>query len=127
MARNLAHWTSYGFGLWLLRTRSDGAVVGRVLLRHLDLEGRDEVETGYSLAPRCWGQGLAAEAAVACLEMARDVLELDSVVALTSPGNLRSHRVLEKIGMELERLVEQEGHRHALFRIRFHPEPERQS
>jgi RimJ/RimL family protein N-acetyltransferase len=119
MERNLAHWTRHGFGLWLLRTRSDDAVAGRVLLRHLDLDGRDEVEVGYSLEPRYWGRGLAAEAAAACLDWARDILHLDSVVALTSPENLRSHRVLTKLGLELERTIELDGHLHALFRIRF--------
>ncbi|MEO7794665.1 MAG: GNAT family N-acetyltransferase [Thermoanaerobaculia bacterium] len=125
IARNLAHWERYGFGLWLLRDRSEpadggfgrlGSVVGRVLLRHLELEGVDEIEVGYSLAPACWGKGLAAEAAAACLGLARDVLRTDSIVALTAPANLRSHQVLRKIGMVLERQVLYEGSPQALFR-----------
>jgi ribosomal-protein-alanine N-acetyltransferase len=119
MERNLAHWSEFGFGLWLLydsREGREGAVVGRVLLRHLDLEGVDEVEVGYSLLPPHWGRGLAAEAATACLAMARDRLRLDTVVALTAAGNLRSHRVLQKVGMELERPVLYEGAELVLFR-----------
>jgi RimJ/RimL family protein N-acetyltransferase len=119
MERNLAHWSEFGFGLWLLYDPSDGgegAVVGRVLLRHLDLDGVDEVEVGYSLLPSRWGRGLAAEATTACLEMARDRLRRETVVALTAPGNLRSHRVLQKVGMELERPVLYEGSEFALFR-----------
>jgi RimJ/RimL family protein N-acetyltransferase len=119
MARNLAHWERHGFGLWLLRERSgeaESAVVGRVLLRHLELEGRDEIEVGYSLAPVCWGRGLAAEAAAACLGLARDELRVPSVVALTAPANLRSHQVLRKLGMVFERELLYSGSPQSLFR-----------
>lgn len=121
MARNLEHWSRYGFGLWLLRDKNDDAVAGRALLRHLELEGQDEVEVGYSLHPAFWGRGLAAEAARACLDLGRESLGLDSVVALTAPANFRSQRVLTKIGMLFERLVESDGHPHALFRTRSTP------
>jgi RimJ/RimL family protein N-acetyltransferase len=120
MTRNLAHWESHGFGLWLLRERSgsgNGDYVGRVLLRHLDLDGIDEVEVGYSLAPALWGKGLAVEVTRACLEMARERLRLETVVALTAPANRRSHRVLEKVGMAFERELLHEGSLLALFRV----------
>ena len=116
LARNLQHWTDYGFGLWILREARENRVVGRALLRHLLVEGRDEVEVGYSLYPEFWGRGLATEIAAACLEFGRRELGLPSIVAITLPINLRSQRVLTKVGLAYEREVRHEGIMHSLFR-----------
>jgi RimJ/RimL family protein N-acetyltransferase len=48
MDRNLRHWADHGFGLWILRERGGGAPVGRAVLRHLTIDGMDEVEVGYA-------------------------------------------------------------------------------
>jgi RimJ/RimL family protein N-acetyltransferase len=116
MERNLRHWAEYHFGVWLLRDSSDGQVAGRAVLRHLEIEGRDEVEVGYGFHPQYWGRGLAQEIAAACLEHAREALRLDSVIALTHPAHTRSQHVLTSIGMSYEREIEQEGERLAVFR-----------
>ena len=116
MERNLMHWTQHGFGLWLLRDRSTHTIVGRALLRTLPLDGVDEVEVGYSLHPAYWGRGLAAEASTACLTHASASLGCASVVAVTRPENHRSQRVLEKIGMHLERALDWHGVPHVLYR-----------
>lgn len=114
LERNLRHWADHGFGIWLLRDRA-GQVAGRGMLRHVWLADRDEVEVGYSLHPAYWGQGLASEIAAACLDHGHRALRR-SIVALTLPANLRSQRVLTRIGMTLEQLLEYEGQEHALFR-----------
>lgn len=120
--RNLAHWEEYGFGLWLLRDRPSGAVIGRAVLRHLEVEGVDEVEVGYGLMPEYWGRGLASEAAGACVRIARSRLSLRSVVAITLPSNAASQRVMQKSGLVYEREVTHDGVLHLLFRTRpFYP------
>jgi ribosomal-protein-alanine N-acetyltransferase len=119
LAKNLAHWDAHGFGAWMLRDRANGAVVGRAILRHLDVDGNDEVEVGYSLDPEFWGRGLATEIASACLEHAKHDLKLATVVAVTLPENGKSRRVLEKVGMTHERDWMHGGKTHVLYRIRF--------
>jgi ribosomal-protein-alanine N-acetyltransferase len=116
MTRNLDHWERYGFGVWMMRDRQDGRVAGRALLRHLLVEEVDEIEVGYSFYPAYWGQGLAAEAAGACLDLARESLDVASVVAVTLPDNARSQRVMSKVGMLYERMVDHAGLPHVLFR-----------
>lgn len=99
LERNLRHWEEHGFGLWILRDRDTGQVAGRALLRHLDIAGVDEVETGYSFHPAFWGRGLATETTLACLRIGHQELGLHTVVAVTHPANVPSHRVLTKAGM----------------------------
>jgi ribosomal-protein-alanine N-acetyltransferase len=57
------------------------------------------VEIGWRLAPRFWGKGLAVEGARAVLDYAFHQVNLQQVVAITVPANVRSRRVMEKIGM----------------------------
>lgn len=116
LARNLKHWDDYGFGVWILREPGQNRVAGRALLRHLLLEGRDEVELGYGFYPEFWGRGLATEIATACLHFGREQFRLPSVVAITRPANVGSQRVLTKVGLVYERDVSHEGIPHLLFR-----------
>lgn len=118
MEKNLRHWDQFGFGTWILRDRQDQRVAGRAVLRHLMVEGVDEIEVGYGFHPHQWGRGLASEITVACLEFARNDLNATSVVALTHPKHERSQNVLIKVGMIYDREVEEEGKVHALFRTR---------
>jgi ribosomal-protein-alanine N-acetyltransferase len=116
-ARNLKHWDDFGFGLWVLLERGGAEPVGRAVLRHLAIDGLDEVEVGYAFYPPFWGRGLATEVTAACLDLARERLGLRTVVALTSPNNLASQHVLRKNGLVYEREITHEGAPCALFRV----------
>jgi len=120
LARNLQHWTDYGFGLWILRDAGDGGgePIGRAVLRHLLVDSVDEVEVGYAFYPAFWGRGLATEVATACLELGRRELHLATIVAVTNPGSRASQHVLEKVGLVYERDFTHEGLRSSLFRTR---------
>jgi ribosomal-protein-alanine N-acetyltransferase len=118
LERNLAHWESHGFGLWMLRAQETDAIIGRAVLRHLEIEGVDEVETGYGLLPKYWGRGLATEVARACVHVGRSQLGLSSIVAVTLPANAASQRVLRKAGMVYEREILHQGLSHLLFRTK---------
>ncbi len=115
MARNLRHWDDYGFGLWVLRDL-EGQIAGRCVLRHLDVEGTDEVELGYGLHTQYWGRGLATEVARELLRLGREELRWPSIVAITRHDNLGSQRVLTKTGLVYERDVDHEGIPHLLYR-----------
>jgi RimJ/RimL family protein N-acetyltransferase len=57
------------------------------------------VEIGWRLGATHWGHGYAVEAATATLTYALGVLSLPEVLSWTVPGNVRSRRVMERIGM----------------------------
>jgi RimJ/RimL family protein N-acetyltransferase len=116
LERNLRHWDEHGFGLWILRQLDGGEPIGRAVLRHLLVDGIDEVEVGYGFYEAYWGQGLATEVTRACLRFGFEVLHRGSVVGVTSPANVGSQHVLTKCGMVYEREADVEGQRMALFR-----------
>lgn len=115
--RNLAHWDEHGFGLWILRDRATGEMIGRGLLRHLAVEGEDHIETGYAFYRPWWGKGLATEIARKCVDLGFERLQLDAIVGLTTPANTASQHVLKKVGMVLDREYDHAGIPHVLFRV----------
>jgi RimJ/RimL family protein N-acetyltransferase len=115
---NVKHWAEHGFGMWMLRDAPTSAVIGRAILRHLDVEGVDEVEVGYGFMPDFWGRGLATEIAQACVRIGFEQLGLPSIVAITTAPNLGSQRVMRKAGLAYERDIVHAGTPHLLFRIR---------
>ncbi|MFQ5957756.1 MAG: GNAT family N-acetyltransferase [Alphaproteobacteria bacterium] len=87
-----------GLGLWAIEERSTGDFHGRVGL--LPLDDSDEIEVAYRLPRTSWGRGIATEAAGCLIVYGFDDLGLDEIVAVTSPDNAASRRVLEKLGLE---------------------------
>ena len=114
----ITHWLRYGFGLWLMRDRETGEMIGRGGLQHTQVGGRPEVEVGWSVVPDRWNQGLATELARLSVEVAFDDLGLEELVAFTLPDNIASRRVMEKSGFSYERQFDHVGLRHVLFRQR---------
>jgi RimJ/RimL family protein N-acetyltransferase len=118
LEQNLAHWATQGFGVWMLRDRTQQFLIGRAVLRHLAVEGDDEVEVGYGFYPEYWGRGLATEVACACVRIGLSRLNLPSIVAVTLPTHGASQRVMQKAGLTYERKILHEGLLHVLFRTR---------
>ena len=115
--RNLAHWDAHNCGLWILRDSAQ-RVAGRCVLRHLDVDGTDEIELGYGFLPHYWRKGLATEVARELLRLGQTELRAPTLVAITTARNLGSRRVLLKTGLAYERDVLHEGVPHMLFRSR---------
>ena len=113
---NVKHWADHGFGMWMLRDAATRAVIGRAILRHLDVEGVDEVEVGYGFMPEYWGRGLATEIARILVRWGLEQLGLATLVAITTPANLASQRVMTKAGLAFERGIVHAGVPHVLFR-----------
>ena len=112
----IAHWERYGFGLWLLRDRETGGMVGRGGLQHTYTAGLQDVEAAWAIVPERWRQGFATELANACIEVGFRQLGLRSIVAFTLPDNIASRRVMEKAGFVYEREVMHVGLPHVLYR-----------
>jgi ribosomal-protein-alanine N-acetyltransferase len=112
----IGHWELHAFGLWLLRDRSSGELVGRGGLQHTWATGRNEVEVAWAVLPELWGRGLATELARASIGAAFGVLGLPDVIAYTRPDNVASRRVMEKTGFKFERVFVTEEVEQVLYR-----------
>lgn len=77
-----------------------GRVIGTVNFE-VDREKR-EAMLGYAIGRAWWGQGIAAEAARAAMGWAIETFDIVRIWACTDPGNVRSMRVMEKLGMARE-------------------------
>ena len=97
-----AHFEVHGFGLYAAELRQDHTFIGFIGLNipTFDAPFTPCVEIGWRLAAEYWGQGLATEGARAITEHGFQQLGLREVVAFTVPANLRSRRVMEKLGMK---------------------------
>lgn len=99
----VASYTRHGFGLYLVVLKETGESMGICGLVKRD--GLDDVDIGYAFLPQFWRKGYAVESAAAVKNYAGAVVGLKRLVAVTTPDNAESVRVLEKIGLTFERTV----------------------
>ena len=120
LERNIAHWDAFGFGMWVLHDRHDNPV-GIAGMRHVDDHTSSDVGLGYGLIRPLWGQGLATEVASACVDVARDMLRLPSLIARAHADNIPSIGVMKKLGFlfECELDADPDGVRGVEYRLRF--------
>jgi RimJ/RimL family protein N-acetyltransferase len=99
--RAQAHFDRHGFGPFAVELLENQSFIGFVGLSipNFDAPFMPAVEIGWRLAFDSSGRGLATEGARAVVRYAFEDLGLDSLVSFTVPENLRSRRVMEKLGM----------------------------
>jgi RimJ/RimL family protein N-acetyltransferase len=103
-------WRTDGLGPFVLETATtDRRVVGQAGLMIFDKRdwtpstwaragSHAQPELGWALARRHWGHGYATEAAAAIRDWALAHPNIDRLVSLISPDNVRSQRVARRVG-----------------------------
>lgn len=91
-----------GFGLWAVELPGEADCVGYAGLSvpGFDAAFQPCIEVGWRLARAHWGRGIATRAARAAIEDGRARLGIERIVSFTAAVNLRSRRVMERLGME---------------------------
>ncbi len=128
-AKIKAHLRKHGFGLYAAELKVNGTFAGFIGLNVPSFRAHFTpcVEIGWRLGADLWGQGLATEGAQAVLKHAKNALRMKGVVSFTVPANVRSRRVMEKLGMSHDPADDfnhpqlPPGHplrRHVLYRLR---------
>lgn len=97
-----ADWPVPETGFWKVLSQSTQEPLGWCCLRVADAS-LDTGSLGYRLQRTAWGNGYASEASRALLEHGFSRLDLARVKATTYEENVRSRRVLEKLGFRLIR------------------------
>jgi RimJ/RimL family protein N-acetyltransferase len=120
-----------GYGWWVLEAKNVSPFVGVIALQSVPFEAAftPAFEVGWRLKAEYWGRGYATEGATLAARFAFDVLHLDEIVAMTALQNLRSKRVMERLGMthdprdDFDHPRLEDGHRlrrHVLWRLSRH-------
>ena len=122
------HFERHGFGLWAVEIPGVTPFAGFIGLSIPRFEAPFTpcVEIGWRLAAEYWNRGYATEGARAALNFGFTALELSEILSFTVPANLRSRRVMKKLGMthspadDFDHPLLQPGHplrRHVLYRM----------
>ncbi|OBZ07580.1 hypothetical protein A8L34_25955 [Bacillus sp. FJAT-27264] len=100
---------------WTIRLKHNNEFIGLVSLeQHVD--GQD-TEISYELLPHSWGHGYAKEAVDQVLAYAFNELNLSRVIAETQTANHSSCKLLERVGMKLDRKIMRYGAEQAIYGI----------
>ncbi len=96
-----ARFAAHGFGLWAVEVRGVADFIGFIGLNVPSFQAHFTpcVEIGWRLAAAYWGCGYATESARAVLEFGFHRVGLEEIVSFTAPANVRSRRVMERLGM----------------------------
>jgi len=91
----------HGFGLWAVEEKDGAPFIGFVGLAVPRFEANFTpcVEIGWRLAAEYWGRGYATEAATTALRFGFETKRREEIVSFTTTMNLRSRRVMERLGM----------------------------
>jgi RimJ/RimL family protein N-acetyltransferase len=120
-----------GYGWWVVEVRGGPSFAGAIALQEVPFQApfTPANEIGWRFSVESWGRGYATEGARAALEFAFNTLNWHEVVAFTAASNVRSRRVMERLGMthdpaeDFDHPKIEPGHpvrRHVLYRIKSH-------
>jgi RimJ/RimL family protein N-acetyltransferase len=124
-----AGFRALGYGLWAVELPGEAEFIGYVglALQNFEAHFTPAVEVGWRLDRDYWGRGFASEAARAAVADGFGRAALDEIVSFTVPANLRSVRVMQRLGMTHDPADDFDhprfpvGHRlrrHVLYRLR---------
>lgn len=92
-----------GYGLYVVELKETLEPIG--FCGFVRREGLPETDIGFAFLPQFEKKGYAFESADAVMKYGRYVLNLRRVLAITSPDNESSIRLLEKLGFKFEKML----------------------
>jgi len=92
-----------GYGLWLVEKKEDNVPIGMCGI--INRASLDNPDIGYAFLPEFTGHGYAFEIANATLKLAKDTLKIPVIAAITTDSNLKSIRLLDKLGFKFKRRI----------------------
>ena len=99
----VASYERHGFGLCLVELKQPQTPIGICgLLKRDELPDPD---IGFAFLPDFWNCGYAFESAAAVMNDARERLNLTRILAITNQDNEPSIKLLQKLGMHIERVI----------------------
>jgi RimJ/RimL family protein N-acetyltransferase len=103
----IAMYEQHGFGLYLTELKGEGVPIGTSGL--IKRKGLEDVDIGFALLPAYWAKGYAYEAASAVMEHGKRDFGLERIVGIVSSNNQSSIKLLVKLGLKFERMIQLPG------------------
>lgn len=94
----------FNFGMWLIELKKTTEPIG--ICGFVRRDSLPDADIGFALLPQFERKGYAFETAEAVLRYGREKLNLRRVLAITSPDNEASGKLLGKLDFTFERLIE---------------------
>ena len=93
-----------GYGLYVVKLKKTGKPIGMCgLVNRLGLNNTD---IGFAYLKKYQRKGFAFESSTAILDYAKNILNLNRVVAITNPNNIASGKLLEKLGLTFDKMID---------------------
>ena len=99
----VASYKQFGFGLYATDLKDTRAPIGICGILKRDTLPHPDI--GFAFLPAYWNKGYAYEASAAVLEHSREILGIERVLAITTPDNEASAKLLVKLGLRFDRLI----------------------
>lgn len=100
-------WMKHGFGWWVVIEKASDTLIGAACLQHLAHQEDADLEIGWRLLPQHQGKGYATEAGQAAIDYGFHTIGVDLLKAVTLPENIKSQKVMQRLGM---RYIGEETH-----------------
>ena len=100
----VASYAAHGFGLWLVELIATAEPIGMCGL--LKRDALDDPDIGFAFLPPHQAKGYGFESAAAVIEHASKALHFSRLVAIVNADNQGSARLLKKLGMVFEKMVQ---------------------
>lgn len=99
----VAMYERLGFGLYLVELKEKSVSIGICGL--IKRDSLEDVDIGCAFLPKFRGKGYAYESASAVMMYGRRTFGLTRIVAITTPENYGSAKLLKKLGLSFERMI----------------------
>jgi RimJ/RimL family protein N-acetyltransferase len=115
--KNLTRYRENRYGLQVLLDKNTNAFIGQCGLLAQEVDGVHEIEVGYHIFKKYWGNGYAPEAAKLFITYAFQNDLTDSVISIIDTRNIKSQRVADKNGLKREKQTNWSGLDVYIYRI----------
>ncbi len=101
---HLKSYKDHGFGFYKVQLKAEqNKSIGTAGL--IKRDQLDHIDIGFGFLPEYEGKGYGFEASMAVMKLAKSRFKIEKLVAITNPNNAGSIKLLEKLGMSLEKRV----------------------
>lgn len=109
------HYRKYGHGRWAVINKVNETFIGWCGLKYTP--EIDEYDIGFRFFKSEWNKGFATESAKACIIFGFKNFKINEIVGRAMKENIGSVRVLEKIGLRLDKDFDFDGEEGVIYKV----------